>query len=139
VRRFGTVAFALPSATVSIGIFSLAAVRATVAASTPALAAPSESRTIAAGECLGFSPWRSWRASCSASPVAVAPSAVWASMIARAAEWFVTGPWTASGELENATAPMATLPGSWSMNVLAAFSAASRRVGATSLAAIEPE
>ncbi len=84
-------------------------------------------------------PCSSPSASCSASPVAVAPFAAWESMIARAAAWLVTGAWTASGLLENAIAPTFAWLGSWSMNVFAAFSAAASRVGATSLAAIEPE
>ena len=44
-----------------------------------------------------------------------------------------------SGELENVTTPTRAVEGSWLMNVFAAFSAASRRLGWTSFASIEPE
>ena len=44
-----------------------------------------------------------------------------------------------SGAVEKATTPTFALDGSWSMNVLAACIAACRRVGATSVEAIEPE
>ena len=53
--------------------------------------------------------------------------------------WLALGACTASGELEKATAPTSACAGSWSMNVLAARSAAASRVGSTSVAAIEPE
>src|SRR5437764_923911 len=90
-------------------------------------------------ERVAATPATSTRASASASPVAVAPLAVWLLITDRAALWSPLGDCTAFAELEKAIAPTRTRLGSWSMNVLAARSAAASLVGWTSLAAIEPD
>jgi hypothetical protein len=78
-------------------------------------------------------------ATCSASPVAVAPSATAPSTIARASSWSVDGACTASGESEYATAPRRTGSGSWLMNSFAARLAAPIRSGSTSVASMDRE
>src|SRR5204862_331019 len=78
-------------------------------------------------------------AAVSASPVAVAPVAICESIARRTAVWSVVGASAASGVLEKATTPTRTLAGMWSRNASAARRAATRRVGCTSSAAIDPE
>ena len=115
-----------------MGIRSFLACWLTATGSGPALAAPSESRTTADGGCLGFEPCSNCSASSSASPVSVPPLGTSESTSDRAWAWSAAGPWTASAEVPKPIAPTRTLEGSWSMNALAADTAAARRVGCTS-------
>jgi len=78
-------------------------------------------------------------ATVSASPIAVAPSGNWASMMRSTAAWSFVGVCTASGAVENATTPTRTCFGSCFRKVRAAAWAALRRLGNTSSASIERE
>jgi hypothetical protein len=96
---------------------------------------PSDSSTIAAGAL----PVMSFSAALIASPVAVLPAG-WIDWIASlTASWSRVGDWRTSALWLNATAPTRTFSGIASRNVAAAFLAAASRVGATSVACIEPE
>ena len=94
-----------------MGILSFLASWLTATGSGPALAAPSESRTIADGGCLWSEPCSSWSASWRASPVSVPPLGTSESTSDRAAAWLAAGPCTASGELPKPMAPTRTLEG----------------------------
>ena len=128
----GTVPSGVPSATVETGIFSRAARRAISIGSLPSVVLPSESRTIAAGGRRARPLRRSVRlsrATSSASPVAVAPSAVRESSTEAIVSRSRVGRSTVCGVEENATSPTRICLGTWARNALAAVRAAARRSG----------
>ena len=121
----------------------MAASSATVSASLPRTLLPSDSSTIAAGavaSCPGtFDVWISRSALWRASPVAVLPAAVTPRSADATASWSRVGLASTVGSWLKAIAPMRTSFGTASTNFSAALRAATRRLGATSLASIEPE
>ena len=96
---------------------------------------PSESSTIAAGAL----PLIVASAALIASPVAVVPAALTDCSASRTASWSRVGDCSTSARWLKAMAPTRTSSGISCRNVPAAFFAAARRVGATSVASIEPD
>ena len=124
-----------------MGMCSLRAACAALTGSIVPVAAPSESRTMADGGRLPLTP--GWRlrmlvAAVIASPVPVPPRAVsWSSAWSMATRSRV-GEARTRGLLLSAMTPTLTVLGTFATKRLAAVRAATRRVGRTSVACIEP-
>src|SRR4051794_4160770 len=140
-----SVPFAVPSATVKIGILYFLTSPTTSIGSAPRALAPSESSTPAAGSRRlppspsGTGTRAESTASFNASPIAVAPCTFSALMAAITRAWSVVGSASSCAAEPKLMSPSRNPSGTLFATVRAAAWAAASRVGRTSVAVIEPD